>query len=188
LSIPIGLVKETEHRMGTNSYTIGLKMICASLGVNFLNEVGVWMGDLGTLKREGDGWTMKPKPIPKANLSAWINGKKEKMPVWRLSQAVVLLEYVYIVMKAEATAARLPEDDMIWLHLQISAKWFALFNKKVELIPWLDLLRHALYERLKMDSGRSPTAKQLFQYYASWLDECRALEKGQGDAVPTPTE
>jgi hypothetical protein len=162
--------------MNTNTYTVGLKMICANLGVNFLNEVGIGMGRMGTLKREGDDWIMKPKPIPKQTLSVWLNGK-EKMPVWRVAQAVTLLELIYIRMKTEAIAANLPKDDMLWLHLEISAKWILRFNKKEELIPWLALLRRALDERLKTDAGRSAPAAQLFHDYASWLEQCQTLGK-----------
>jgi len=128
LSLPVGLVTETECGMNTNIYPGGLKMICANLGVHFLNEVGVWMGRMGTLKREGDDWIMEPKPIPKQTLSVWLNGK-EQMPGWRIAQAVTLLELIYLRMKTEAIAANLPPDDMLWLHLEISAKWILRFNK-----------------------------------------------------------
>jgi hypothetical protein len=176
LSIPVGLVKDTERRMDTNTYTIGLKMLCTAQNLDFLNQVGVWMGNMGTLKREGEGWMMKPKPIPKQTLSVWYNGK-EKMPVWRLAQAVVLLESTHVMLKAEAEAAQLPKNDMTWMHLDISKQWLARFFQKEELTPWLDLLRHAVYERLERDSARSPAAKRFFHHYANWLEECRAQAK-----------
>jgi hypothetical protein len=176
LLLPVGLMTETKCRMNTTTYTVGLKMICANLGVHFLNEVGVWMGRMGTLKREGDDWIMEPKPIPKQTLSVWLNGK-EKMPVWRVAQAVTLLELLYLRMKTEAIAANLPQDDMWWLHLEISAKWILRFNKKEELLPWLALLRRAIDERLKTDAGQSAPAAQLFHDYASWLEQCQTLGK-----------
>jgi hypothetical protein len=184
-SIPVKIAMDTAERMNTNSYTIGLKMLCTIHGVNFLNEVGIWMGNLGSIQREGDGWGLKPKAIPKPTLSAWYNGR-EKMPTWRLAQAVALLELVHITMRNEANAAKLPKDDMIWTHLKMAKGWFAQFNKKEELGQWLDLLRRALHERLKRDAGKSETAKQLFQHYENWLEECRVLGK-KSNEVQTPS-
>jgi hypothetical protein len=174
LSIPIHLLTEIERRMGTNPDTVGLKMICANLGVNFLNDVGLWMGRMGTLKRDGERWVMKPKPIPQRTLSAWLNGK-EKMPIWRLAQAVTLLELIYLRLKTEAIGANLPKEDRVWLHLEIAAQWILRFNKKEELLPWLALLRRALDTRLKTDAGRSAHAAQLFTDYAGWLEQCQTL-------------
>jgi len=53
LSLPVGLVTETKCRMNTNIYPGGLKMICANLGVHFLNEVGVWMGRMAHSSERG---------------------------------------------------------------------------------------------------------------------------------------
>ena len=88
--------------------------------------------------------------------------------------------------KHEANALNVPEDDLLWLYLQISAKWFARFNKKEELIPWLELMRRALYDRLKIDAARSADAAKLFQIYDNWRLEGLAKERAANAEMQTP--
>jgi hypothetical protein len=186
LKPPVGLIMDTGARMSTNTYTVGLRMLCTILRVNFINHLGSLMGRMGTLGRDGVRWVMRPKPIPQPALSNWINGK-EKIPVWRLAQAVVLLEWIYVVMKAEAKAEELPEDDITRLHLELARRWFSEFNKEADLHPWLELLRRALHGQLERDAGRSENAKQLFQHYESWRAELLTMGEGKRNAKARPS-
>jgi hypothetical protein len=186
LSMSAHLLKQPKQRIVTKDYTVVLPIICASLRVNLLNDLRLLMGNLGTLKRDGDGWVMQPKEIPKQTFGAWINGK-EKMPIWRLAQAVTILESVYVQQKADAKAMNLPGDDIFWEHLSVSAKWISAFNQDDKLAPWLHLLRQALHVRLKIDSARSAEVKKFFHCYEDWLLSCGALEKEHEGEVSAPT-
>jgi hypothetical protein len=180
VSLPAPVDADTLERMETHTWTRALKSFAAALDFK-LDDLRKKMGELGTLKHlGGDEWELRPKQIPPSCFSEWLSGS-EKIPVWRLAEAVIVLEWVTVELWCSAKEAGLPKDHAVHFYLKMANTWWKYFNLNETLRPWSALFRGALRDRLRQNRDRSEYARKIFEHYDTHVSRWDGIPLGESE-------